>query len=57
MSEAVAKKKNTAYYINSIISLIIIFGFGQIPAPEPPHPTGDEPDRYLPWSALCLDLC
>lgn len=24
MSEAVAKKKNTAYYINSIISLIII---------------------------------
>ena len=29
MSEAVAKKKNTAYYINSIISLIIIFGFGQ----------------------------
>lgn len=29
MSEAVAKKKNTAYYINSIVSLIIIFGFGR----------------------------
>lgn len=30
MSEAVAKKKNTAYYINSIISLIIIFGLCRV---------------------------
>ena len=40
MSEAVAKKKNTAYYINSIISLIIIFGFGQLPAVAPLTPLG-----------------
>lgn len=40
MSEVVKKKKNTAYYINSIISLIIIFGFGQLPAVAPLTPLG-----------------
>lgn len=39
MSEAV-KKKNTAYYINSIITLVIIFGFGQLPAVAPLTPLG-----------------
>ena len=39
MSEAV-KKKNTMYYINSIITLVIIFGFGQLPAAAPLTPLG-----------------
>lgn len=39
MSEAV-KKKNTMYYINSIITLVIIFGFGQLPAVAPLTPLG-----------------
>lgn len=39
MSEVV-KKKNTAYYINSIITLVIIFGFGQLPVVEPLTPLG-----------------
>ena len=39
MSETV-KKKNTMYYINSIITLVIIFGFGQLPAVAPLTPLG-----------------
>lgn len=39
MAEQV-KKKNTMYYIHSIISLVIMFGFGQIPAVEPLTPLG-----------------
>lgn len=39
MSQAV-QKKNTMYYVNSLITLIIMFGFGQIPASEPLTPLG-----------------
>ena len=34
------KSKNTMYYVHSIISLIIMFGFGQLPAVEPLTPLG-----------------
>lgn len=30
----VKKEKNTMYYVHSVISLIIMFGFGQLPAVE-----------------------
>ncbi len=39
MSEAV-KKKNMMYYINSIVTLVIIFCFGQLPAVAPLTPLG-----------------
>ena len=35
-----AKKKDTMYYIHSLICLVIMFGFGQIPAVEPLTPLG-----------------
>lgn len=34
------KEKNTMYYVHSVISLIIMFGFGQLPAAEPLTPLG-----------------
>lgn len=39
MAEKV-KEKNAMYYVHSIITLIIMFGFGQLPAVEPLTPLG-----------------
>lgn len=33
-------KKNTWYWINSVISLLLMFGFGFLPAPDPISPMG-----------------
>lgn len=34
------QQKNTAYYINSLITLVIMFGFGRFPAVDPLTPLG-----------------
>ena len=39
MAEKV-KEKNAMYYVHSIITLVIMFGFGQLPAVEPLTPLG-----------------
>lgn len=40
MQKKEKKKKNAAYYLNSIICLVIMFGFGQLPATDPLTPLG-----------------
>ncbi len=40
MTTATPKKSQAGYYIHSAISLIIMFGFGQLPAVEPLTPLG-----------------
>ncbi len=34
------RKKSMTYYINSVITIVIMFGFGQLPAPAPITPLG-----------------
>lgn len=42
MTTASPRKKNNLYYIHSVIGLIIMFGFGYLPAVEPITPIGME---------------
>ena len=39
-SEAVGGPKNAAYYINSVITLVLMIGIGFLPAPDPMTPMG-----------------
>lgn len=39
-SEAVGGPKNTAYYINSLITVVLMIGIGFLPAPDPMTPMG-----------------
>ena len=40
MSANSQSPKNTAYYIHSLITLVLIFGFGFLPPIEPITPVG-----------------
>ena len=40
MSVQVAKKKMTVYYVNSVITVILMIGFGYLPPVEPLTPLG-----------------
>lgn len=39
-SEAVGSPKNAAYYINSVITVVLMLGIGFLPAPDPMTPMG-----------------
>lgn len=40
MSAATAPAKNTSYYIKALITIVIMFGFGQLPPIDPITPLG-----------------
>lgn len=40
MTAAIQKEKSIKYYFHTIICLLIMFGFGQLPAVEPLTPLG-----------------